>query len=77
MPNHVNIVCRLIYLFILLSYIWKIGSCVIFPTTKECLWPKNSSVEAAHLEDVGAATKKEVDLKSGEAEQLECSGKWS
>ena len=33
MPNHVNIVCRLIYLFILLSYIWKIGNCVIFPTT--------------------------------------------
>ena len=30
-PNHVNIVCRLIYLFILLSYIWKIGNCVIFP----------------------------------------------
>ena len=33
MPNHVNIVCPLIYLFILLSYIWKIGNCVIFPTT--------------------------------------------
>ena len=33
MPNHVNIVCRLIYLFILFSYIWKIGNCVIFPTT--------------------------------------------
>ena len=33
MPNHENIVCRLIYLFILLSYIWKIGNCVIFPTT--------------------------------------------
>ena len=32
-PNHVNIVCRLIYLFILLSYIWKIGNCVIYPTT--------------------------------------------
>ena len=32
-PNHVNIVCRLIYLFLLLSYIWKIGNCVIFPTT--------------------------------------------
>ena len=25
-PNNVNIVCRLIYLFILLSYIWKIGN---------------------------------------------------
>ena len=33
MPNHVNIVCRLIYLFLLLSYIWKIGNCGIFPTT--------------------------------------------
>ena len=32
-PNHVNIVCRLIYLFILLSKIWKIGNCVIFPIT--------------------------------------------
>ena len=33
MPNHVNIVCRLIYLFLLLSQIWKIGNCVNFPTT--------------------------------------------
>ena len=32
MPNHVNIVCRLIYLFLLLSYIWKTRNCVIFPT---------------------------------------------
>ena len=33
MPTHVNIVCRLIYLFILLSYIWKIGNCYFFATT--------------------------------------------
>ena len=32
MPNYINIVCRFIYLFILLSYIWKIENCVNFPT---------------------------------------------
>ena len=42
-PNHVNIVCRLIYLFILLSYIWKIGNCVIFPTLRRSLKPSDFS----------------------------------